>query len=630
MDRQEKHNEHIITYLDWYLDIENPEFAVMIKGEWGSGKSYFIKKYIENKKDEKFVFVTLNGLSSTKEIDKQILGEVHPVFKNRFLGPVFKIGGQALAEKTGLSETAASFDSKTLINFDDNKYIFVFDDFERHCFEKPHTLMGYINSFVEINKRHVIVLSNEEIVIKNNQKNDKEDSKELSKDEKSYEYIKEKVIGQTLTIDTPLEHVYKCLLSEMAEDPKLKAAIRMIQDKNDLVFDTIRKSEYRNFRVLRQTIQNFGRLYGLIESEYFKNPKFIDQLLPLFFTLEIESRMGELSKDTFNEIENGGYVKVKSEYFKKEEITQNMKNAYNFLNKYNLSTFFNTWVFDLEIWRKWLFEGNVDKKSINDNLSKSYLFKKETCITKMMDWTNLPDDEFDEAIKEIIQKINDKELTNPSEIFLVYNRFLDFEEHDFDFSSYFTDNINKTFTEYLSSISKNDKLEEDYSFLHQGFEPKGNIEEYKKFKSDLIDAIRQKTIDIDKDRAKIFLDVMKTDPKKAGDMIFEIVDKKTEQPKRLFEFIDPKEFVDCYNNLENEDKRTIGYKIKDRYKFIQNRGWLLDEKKFVKDSIKYIKTIVKTRAYFPSIFYLEQLKIVLEKNFDVMSEYEKKLKKALK
>ena len=47
----EKHNEHFTTYLDWYLDIENPEFAVMIKGEWGSGKSYFIKKYIENKKD---------------------------------------------------------------------------------------------------------------------------------------------------------------------------------------------------------------------------------------------------------------------------------------------------------------------------------------------------------------------------------------------------------------------------------------------------------------------------------------------------------------------------------------------------------------------------------------------------
>jgi len=626
----EKHNEHITTYLDWYLDVDNPEFAVMIKGEWGSGKSYFIKKYIEIKTNKKFIFISLNGISSTKEIDYQILCEIHPIFKNKVIGPLLSIGSKVAAEKIGLTETLDSIGSKQLVDINKEKYILIFDDFERHCFEKPHILMGYINSFVEINKRHVIVLSNEEIVIKNNQNNNKEDSKELSKDEKSYEYIKEKVIGQTLTIDTPLEHVYKCLLSEMAKDPKLKAAIEMIQDKYNLVFDTIRKSGYRNFRVLRQSIQNFGRLFDLIDKKYFDNHKFIDQLLPVFFALEIESRMGELSKDTFNEIEDGGYVKVNSEYFKGEEITQNMQKAHDLLNKYNLSTFINTWVFDLGIWRKWLFEGNVDKKLINHNLSKSYLFNNETCISKMIDWTDLPDDEFDEAIKEIIQKINDKELTNPSEIFLVYNRFLDFEEHDFDFSSYFTDNINKTFTEYLSSISKNDKLEEDYSFLHQGFEPKGNIEEYKKFKSDLINAIQQKTIDMDKDRAKTFLDVMKTDPKKAGDMIVEIVDERTKQPKRLFEFIDPKEFVDCYNNLENKNKRVICYKIEDRSKFIQNRDWLLGEKKFIKDSIKHIKTIVKTRAYFPSIFYLEQLKIVLEKNIEVMSEYENKLKKALK
>jgi hypothetical protein len=618
MSEEKKHNEHITTYLDWYLDIENPEFAVMIKGEWGSGKSYFIKKYIESKKDEKFIFISLNGLSTTKEIDQQILSSVHPIFKNRLIGPVLRIGGNALAEKAGFSDTVASFDSKTLVNFDKEKYIFIFDDFERHCFEKPHTLMGYINSFIEEKHRHVIILSNEEIVINHSDDKSNEDSRKLDKDEQSYEYIKEKVIGQTLTIDTPLEHVYKCLLSEMAKDGKLKAAIKIIQNKDDLVFDTIRKSGYRNFRVLRQTIQNFGRLYDLIDNKYFENHKFIELLLPIFFALEIESRIGELCKDVFKEIEHGGYLIIND-----KKLTMNQQKASDLLNKYNLHTFFNTWVFDLDIWRKWLFEGNVDKSLINDNLSKSYLFKNETCISKMIDWTDLPDDEFDEAIKEIIQKIKGEELTNPSEIFLVYNRFLDFEEHDFDFSSYFTDNINKIFTEYLSSINKNDKLEEDYSFLHQGFEPKGNIEEYKKFKSDLIDAIRQKTINIDKHRAKTFLEVMKNDSKKAGDMIYEIVDEKTKQPKRLFEFIDPKEFVNCYNNLENKNKRIICYKIEDRFKFIQNKDWLLDEKVFIEKSIEYIQEIIEKEVYSPSIFNLEQLKIAFKNSIEVISEYEK-------
>lgn len=623
MSNQEKHNEHITSYLDWYLDIEDPEFAVMIKGEWGSGKSYFIKKYIKTKKDKKFIFVSLNGLATTKEIDYQILCEVHPVFKNKVVGPLLSIGSKVAAEKFGLSGTLDSIDSKQLVDINKEKYRIIFDDFERHCFEKPHILMGYINSFVETNKRHVIVLSNEEIVVKNNGNKLDGNNKELNKDDQSYEYIKEKVIGQTLTIDTPLEHVFKCLLTEMSSDEKLQPAIQILQENYGLVFNIIKKSEYRNFRVIRQSIQNFCRLHDLIEKEYFENQKFIDQLLPIFFTLEIESRMGKLSKDTFKEIENGGYIKVNSEYFKGEEITPNMQKAHDLLNKYNLSTFFNTWVFELRIWGKWLFEGNVDKELINDNLSKSYLFKDETCITKMIDWTDLPDDEFIEAVNEIIHKMKNEKLVNPSDIFLVYNRFLYFEEHNFDFSSFFTDSINNTFTEYLTSISKQGKLEEDYSFLHQGLEPKGNVEEYKKFKSDLIGAIQAKTIDNDKKRAETFLDIMKADSKKAGDMIFEIIDEKTEQPKRLFEFIDPKEFVDCYNSLENKNKRIIGYKFDDRFKFIQNRDWLLDEKEFIEKSINYIQEIIKNEIYSPSIFNLEQLKIAFEKGIEIMNEYEK-------
>jgi hypothetical protein len=198
-----------------------------------------------------------------------------------------------------------------------------------------------------------------------------------------------------------------------------------------------------------------------------------------------------------------------------------------------------------------------------------------------------------------------------------------FEEHNFDFSDFFIDSINDTFTKYLTSISKQGKLEEDYSFLHQGFEPKGNIEDYKKFKSDLIEAIQARTIEKDKKRAETFLDIMKENSKKAGDMIFEIIDETTKQPKRLFEFIDPKEFVDCYNSLENKNKRIIGYKFEDRFKFVQNRDWLLDEKEFIEEAIKYIQEIIEKEAYSPSIFNLEQLKMSFEKGVKIMDEYKK-------
>ena len=36
-------NTQLISYLDEYLQMQTPQFAVMITGKWGCGKTYFIK-----------------------------------------------------------------------------------------------------------------------------------------------------------------------------------------------------------------------------------------------------------------------------------------------------------------------------------------------------------------------------------------------------------------------------------------------------------------------------------------------------------------------------------------------------------------------------------------------------------
>ena len=66
-------NKHIETYLDQYLNIEKPDYAVMIKGEWGCGKTYFIKKYIETKQDKTICYISLNGIKQCNDVIPQIL-----------------------------------------------------------------------------------------------------------------------------------------------------------------------------------------------------------------------------------------------------------------------------------------------------------------------------------------------------------------------------------------------------------------------------------------------------------------------------------------------------------------------------------------------------------------------------
>lgn len=42
-----KPNQSIQNYLDFYRSNENHEYGVFINGKWGSGKTWFIKQYID-------------------------------------------------------------------------------------------------------------------------------------------------------------------------------------------------------------------------------------------------------------------------------------------------------------------------------------------------------------------------------------------------------------------------------------------------------------------------------------------------------------------------------------------------------------------------------------------------------
>ncbi|MDZ7796202.1 MAG: P-loop NTPase fold protein [Candidatus Marinimicrobia bacterium] len=102
METKENHNKHISTYLDWYLELDNPKFAVMIKGKWGSGKTYFIQKYQEEKTEEEFINISLNGITTIKEIDQQLFCQIYPLMNNRLIGPLINLGVKFLPRNSEL------------------------------------------------------------------------------------------------------------------------------------------------------------------------------------------------------------------------------------------------------------------------------------------------------------------------------------------------------------------------------------------------------------------------------------------------------------------------------------------------------------------------------------------------
>jgi len=64
-------NKHIFDYLDYYVDVLNPpQYAVMLTGPWGIGKSYEIKQYAKTlaARGKKVSYVSLYGIKSTEDI----------------------------------------------------------------------------------------------------------------------------------------------------------------------------------------------------------------------------------------------------------------------------------------------------------------------------------------------------------------------------------------------------------------------------------------------------------------------------------------------------------------------------------------------------------------------------------
>ena len=86
-------NAHIHQYLTSYLKRENPQYAVMLNGAWGCGKTFFIRKWKESikSKDIKPIYVSLFGLQTIKEINELINKELHPILTSKATKTIIKI-----------------------------------------------------------------------------------------------------------------------------------------------------------------------------------------------------------------------------------------------------------------------------------------------------------------------------------------------------------------------------------------------------------------------------------------------------------------------------------------------------------------------------------------------------------
>ena len=254
-----KVNQHIETYLTYYLNSKfNPEFAVLLQGKWGCGKTWFIKQFMKKypKIDSsKFIYITLYGISSISEIEDQIFQQLHPILSSKGMaltGKILKgiVRTSLKIDLDGDKKSDASINSQIpdiqlpdyLKNTDN--CILVFDDFER-CIIPLNSLLGYINSFVEHQGLKVIILANEEeLKIVENKEENKSNL---------YIKIKEKLIGKTFRV---IHDIYSAHVSFVSwiENEEVK---KFFDEKKENIIEIFNLADYNNLRHLKAESMGF-------------------------------------------------------------------------------------------------------------------------------------------------------------------------------------------------------------------------------------------------------------------------------------------------------------------------------------------------------------------------------------
>lgn len=320
------YSEEIESVIAEYLKNPKAEYAVMIDGDWGSGKTYFlthslikIMKNIDNGKDKprKYAYISLYGAKSIEEVSKEI---VFQCFGNenkkrvKTANTVMETASNILTASLGVVNIDLSKIKETLAKIDINNWIICFDDLERCCLP-INEILGYMNRLVEHNKCKVIVLANEseigkitlnqrleekyqvvlsgrKMLFNNNDSSDtrnaesginvkklKDETKALFNEDILYKAIREKVIGLTIRYEPQMDVVFDFIISDFINGTSLKNYL--IKNKSRIL-GYFKEEKCYNLRTLISVLGYIQKVYEEMTSHQFHTVKYFDKIMESF------------------------------------------------------------------------------------------------------------------------------------------------------------------------------------------------------------------------------------------------------------------------------------------------------------------------------------------------------------
>ena len=592
--------EDLVESILDYIRSDYTDYAVMLNGEWGSGKTHFwnnkIKKKIEsmqlNGKRYTTIYMSLYGISNLEEISKKIFMETTQLMdKNlrRFMNskgqetiPEYAKTGIDMANFFGVTQNGNKLDYAEFFATDDK--VLCFDDLERANVDVID-ILGYINNFVEHDHIKTIIICNEkELATKLKSSNlemktfiatyllDKQN--ELNKSDKpmvekiqdkiehvfdkanDYERIKEKLIGETFEYDPKFDYIINGILMRYENNPEL---IRFLRENTGIIISTFNRSGTRNLRILKHALNDFKKIYEMVNKSYSNTSNRVMQTM-LIFTIAVsfEIKAGKITKEKFINIKDNEEYKsilvssrilMDNRQFYIKEFDQNY--YYNFKSEYRFFKFIEyyvrTRIFDMK-----LFKENMD--TIRNTVDTENLPSYKRLLTE--EYWKISDNEFEAVIEDIIEDVKEGKikLIDMVKIFAYFSYFSRKGLIKYDLktlkSMFFNGmNISSLTSEYCSNIEEElgkiaiEEVEEDMEEI---------LKHFHKLNDQLLDKMYREKAE----------EIMKCIPMKM-EQFYEKFDRECMKVP-IFKYYDPFQLFQRISCASNEDIVLIKEKLLDR------------------------------------------------------------------
>ena len=373
-----------------------------------------------------------------------------------------------------------------------------------------------------------------------------------------YERIKEKLIGETFEYVPEFSYIINGILMRYENDPEL---IRFLRENTNYIISTFNKSGTRNLRILKHALNDFKKIFDMINKTYPNiNYRAIQTMLIFTIAISFEIKAGKITKDKFKNIANNEEYKailvssrvfMDNRQFYIKEFDNNY--YYNFKVEYRFFKFIELYVrtriFDMKTFKD-------DMEAISKSNEKKAIPGYKKLLTE--EYWKISDEEFGNVVEDVLADVQKGSIAaiDIVKLFAYFSHFIDKKLIDYDIKtieSVFLSGLN------IAAVSSKycDNVEEELSQIaveDAGPEMKNVLQRF----YEINDALKDKMY---KEKAD---ELFKYIPMKMETFYDKFEKEFSDVP--IFKYYDPFQLFQRLSCASNEDIVTIREMLAERAK----------------------------------------------------------------